>query len=141
MEKQFVAISFKLLDLRVIAGATWEFTDNWDCGDNDIESRPAIAWGVEGSVEARISCASRCLNLPDCVSFNYPIILQHPFRCYLKHTNRKSRTNGRQWNCGSPHGLFQYYTLIDKKARWLGQCGIKRSRHFQKIRALLLFIS
>ena len=124
--------------MRVIAGATWEFTDNWDCGDNDIEYHPAIAWGVEGSVEARKSCAVRCLNLPDCVSFNYPIILQHPFRCYLKHTNRKSRTNGRQWNCGSPRGDYQYYTLIDKKARWLGGGDIA-TKYFKNHRKLEIY--
>ena len=117
--------------MRVIAGGTWEFTNNWDCGDNDIESLPATAWGIEGSVKARMYCANRCLNLPDCVSFNYPNLnlsnyLQKTnvvggLRCYLKHTNRRSRTDGRQWNCGSPHANYQYYTLIDKKARWLGR--------------------
>ena len=99
----------------LIAGATWDFTNNWDCGGNDIESHHVTGWGKEGSVEARRSCAERCLKLPNCVAFNFPNSPRSSGNCYMKHTYQKSTSNGRNWNCGGAGSAWQYYTLIDKK--------------------------
>ena len=104
-----------LSTLPTIAGATWEMTNNWDCSGNDIENLDVSTWGTDGSIEDRRSCARRCLSLSNCVAFNFPN--SGSSSCYLKHTYRKSQTDGRDWNCGDQTGnKWQYYTLISKTA-------------------------
>ena len=112
--------SFDLSESPIIAGASWDFTNNWDCGGNDIESHHVTGWGQDGSIKERKSCADRCLSLDTCVAFNFPNSPRTSGNCYMKHTYQKSTTDGRNWNCGGNTASWQYYTLIDKKATCSG---------------------
>ena len=100
----------------IIAGASWDLTNNWDCGGNDIQAHHVTGWGKEGSIKARKSCAEKCLSLSNCVAFNFPNSPRASGNCYLKHTFQKSTSNGKNWRCGGANSAWQYYTLIDKKA-------------------------
>ena len=101
--------------LAIIEGALWDFTNEWDCGGNDIGYHSNIAaWGTEGGVEARQFCANKCLSLPNCEAFNFPSPAQTNGGCYLKENLRKSTADGRDWNCGSSSSNWHYYTLLDR---------------------------
>ena len=91
-----------------IAGATWEFTDDWDCHGSELEiKRNVIPWGSEGAIEGRRRCAARCLEYSNCASFNYPKAAN---LCVLKYNVKKSKIRG--WNCGAENTKWQFYTLL-----------------------------
>jgi len=95
----------------VIAGAKWEFTNDWDCGGSDISWQSAPSWdGSETAIERRMDCAQRCLDAPNCAGFNYP--QEGGGTCYWKHTFQKSTELGK--DCGIPASNWQYYTLLDR---------------------------
>lgn len=95
----------------VIAGAKWEFTNDWDCGGNDIGVQSAMTWdGSAAAIERRMDCAQKCLDAPNCVAFNYP--QPGNGNCWWKHSYEKSAELGK--DCGSSTNIWQYYTLLDK---------------------------
>ena len=110
--------SIELFELPIIAGATWDFTNNWDCKGNDIVSDPVPVWGNEGSIESRKGCANKCLKLSNCVAFNFPQAPRLSGNCHMKKSTekscQKSTNTGRDWNSGVADSEWQYYTLIDK---------------------------
>ena len=93
-----------------IAGAMWEFTDDWDCHGSELEiKRNVIPWGREGAIEGRRLCAAKCLEYSNCESFNYPKDASLNI-CVLKNNVKKSKIRG--WNCGGENTQWQFYTLI-----------------------------
>ena len=102
------------MELPIIAGATWDFTNDWDCKGNDIDYKPATIWGNEGSIESRKECANRCLKTSNCVAFNFPQAPKQSGSCHTKSTVQKSTNTGRDWDCGVVDAEWQYYTLIDR---------------------------
>ena len=94
----------------IIAGAKWEFTDQWDCFGNDIGAQGARNWDSSKiAIANRIDCARKCLNSGSCVSFNYPRTISI---CYWKHTFQKSTILGE--TCGKRDKAWKYYTLLDR---------------------------
>ena len=97
----------------IIAGAEWEFTDDWDCGGNDIGDLPALPWdGSPAAIESREDCARKCLESESCVAFNYPD--PGNGKCWLKTSVQKSTKLGK--NCGEATHDWQFYTLIERNA-------------------------
>ena len=97
----------------IIAGAKWEFTNDWDCGGNDIGSQTAPSWdGTKDTIDGRADCAQKCLDVETCVAFNYP----EPGNgnCWWKHSYQKSTKLDK--TCGSASGKWQYYTLLERNA-------------------------
>ena len=99
-----------------IAGATWEFTDDWDCHGSELEIiRNVSIWGREGAIEDRRLCAARCLEYQECESFNYP---KYVNLCVLKYNLKKSKIRG--WNCGAENTKWQFYTLLKRNGKFRG---------------------
>jgi len=95
----------------VIAGAKWELTNNWDCGGRDISWQSAPSWdGSENAIASRMDCAQKCLDAPDCKSFNYP--QEGGNTCYWKRSFQKSTELGK--DCGYSKSDWAFYTLLDR---------------------------
>ena len=94
----------------IIAGAKWEFTNNWDCGSNDLGSKESTAWGNSGAVDERRWCAETCLADSRCVAFNYPLVTNQ--KCWWKHTYEKNTILGK--DCGGQNSDWQYYTVLER---------------------------
>ena len=111
--------------LPIIAGAIWEFTDNWDCFGNELALPSTIAWGNQGAIDGRRMCAAKCLENPNCNSFNYPKDDYWTF-CVLKFGLTKSIV--KDWECnGYNTTQWQYYALLERKPDCIGNENIRFS--------------
>lgn len=95
----------------IIAGAEWEFTNDWDCSGGDISVESAVTWdGSQDAINSRADCAQKCLDEPTCVAFNFP--KHENDKCYSKADSQKSTRLGK--DCGASSENWQYYTLLDR---------------------------
>lgn len=97
-----------------IAGATWEFTHNWDCFGTDITHIAVPPWSRSNkdAIAHRALCASECLKLPNCVSFNYPGDAPGNSFCYIKHSAVHSVLLNLTCHEGRNPDNWDYYTLL-----------------------------
>jgi len=107
--------------MEVIGGAIWEYTSNFDCWGHDLKTFPVHSWGQNGAIEDREMCAKACLDMPACVSFNFPMPgfpgnrTRHkydPQVCYLKSTRMHSTKLGLSCEKGFNSEIWTYYSLI-----------------------------
>ena len=105
-------------EFNIIAGAEWEFTNNWNCPGSDLGSEAVVGWdGSEAAIDNRADCAKKCLDEPRCVAFTFP----NPpntsnKKCYWKSgSSQKSTRLGKDCGFSDVSGRWQYYTLLDRK--------------------------
>jgi tetratricopeptide (TPR) repeat protein len=103
---------------QIIAGATWEFTNNWDCGGADLSSHGRPSWNkgdglTETIVNSRKECAEWCLEKPTCVAFNYPD--PGNGNCWTKNDDNRQISTYLGKTCGVKNDAWDYYTLIKDK--------------------------
>ena len=99
----------------IIAGAEWEFTDNWNCLGNFLGYQTVLAWdGSQTAINSRMNCARKCLESKSCVAFHYPGKPQPDgtSRCHWKYGLQKSSKLNK--TCGGAYQYQQYYTLLEK---------------------------
>ena len=99
----------------IIAGAEWEFTDNWDCAEDDLRFKQGDNWALKWTEETdfRFECAKKCAEEPSCVAFEYPKD-KSPKQCYTKYWGQNSSRLKK--TCGGVNTGIEYYTLLQRDA-------------------------